>query len=256
MKRLVFMLMVVLVVGTSANALTLVEDFEDYTTGAFRTDGSGTDAISDWSAFDNSTNPLSTGLVAIEDDGATQYAGFGWGNSGKTRGISGDVPAIVEGATATYYFQIRTEDETPNASFGLSDVESPTWFSDFEVQVALVYSSENGIQLGARNGESTEYGVSGLSADTWYDIWIVVDNATDTFDLYYGTSGDPDTMGTQIADDYAFRNGTTSDLGTFMAIGYGHEDLNAHIDDIYTSVPEPATMAILGLGALLICRKR
>jgi hypothetical protein len=41
-----------------------------------------------------------------------------------------------------------------------------------------------------------------------------------------------------------------------MAIGYYQDDRGAHLDDIYTSVPEPATLVLMGLGGLLLRRKR
>ena len=94
--------------------------------------------------------------------------------------------------------------------------------------------------LGARNGGTFETLVTGLSAGTWYDIWVVVDNAADTYDVYYGTSGAPNTLGTLIADDFSFRNGSAAnDLVAVLALSNNQDDLSAHMDDIQYSAEIP-----------------
>ncbi len=247
--------------ASAANAAyTLIDDFETYTVGSY---SGGSTAFVDNGGPWQSNVGGGTGLVAIEEEGAggNKYLAHGW-NQG-LRGANRTVTSIAEGTAATYYFQVRTEDASPDVSFGLSDQATGALanFGDFEVQVALTFESSAGIRLGARNGGAFETSlVTGLSANTWYDIWVVVDNAADTYDVYYGTTGDPDTLGTLIADDFSFRNGAAgNDLVTFMTLSNFHEDNNANLDNIHynsVAIPEPAALALLGLGCLCLARRR
>ncbi len=194
----------------SLAAYIFVDDFESYTVGTYS--GGSTAFVANGGPWQANTGGA-TGLVAIEAEGAggNKYLAHGW-NQG-ARGANRTAPTIAEGDSATYYFQIRTEDPTPDVSYGLSDMPTGALnlFGDFEVQVALTYSTADGIRLGARNGGTTALNlVTGLSANTWYDIWVVADNASDTFDAYWGISGDPNVLGTKFADDFGFRNGAAA----------------------------------------------
>lgn len=241
-----------LVNAVSSGSVTLLEDFEGYTVGSYN---GGSDAfVANSGPWES--NVGGTGLVSIEEEapGGNKYLAHGWASG--FRGANRAVTPIADGSTGTFYFQIRTEDETPDASYGLSD--EPTGllnaFGAFEVQVALTTNATEGIQLGARNGGAFETSlVTGLSVDTWYDIWVVVDNDTDTYDVYYGTSGDPNGIASaiKIADDFSFRNGAaTNDLVSFLTLSNNHEDNNANVDNIYsgslTAMGGPEFMTIEG----------
>ena len=234
----------------SGSMSSLQDNMESYTVATYN--GGSTAFVANGGPWES--NVGGTGLVSIEQDdpggpAENKYMAFGW-NSG-FRGVNRTVTSIAEGSTGTYYFQIRTEDATPDASYGLSDVATGLLndFGNFEVQIALV--NNGGPTLGVRNGGTFEQLVTGLSADTWYDIWVMVDNASDTFDVYYGTGGDPNDVSSavKIADDFSFRNGTDSNnLVTFMTLSNGQEDNNANLDNIYygdlTISGGPATLAV------------
>lgn len=237
----------------------LIDDFESYTLGNFN-DG-GTDARAPdgpWTARDGAGALTGTGLVRVESDGSTQHLDFGW-NAG-WRGAYRDVPDIAEGGAGTYYFQVRTRDDTPDASYGLTDeaVATGAGFSDFEAQVGLVDDGDGGngmFNLIARNAGSFDTLVTGLSADTWYDVWIVANNAADTYSVFLGTTGSPNVLGTLVGSNLAFRNGTTDPLTAFMTLANGHDDAKADLDDIYynpAAVPEPASAVLVILGMALI----
>ena len=236
----------------TSGSVSLVEDFEGYTVASYN---GGSDAfVANSGPWES--NVGGTGLVSIEEEsvGGNKYLAHGW--SAGFRGANRAVTPIADGSTGTFYFQIRTEDETPDASYGLSD--EPTGllnaFGAFEVQVALTTNATEGIQLGARNGGTFETSlVTGLDANTWYDIWVVVDNDTDTYDVYYGTAGDPNGIGSaiKIADNFSFRNGqATNDLVSFLTLSNNHEDNNANVDNIYsgslTAMGGPESMTIEG----------
>ncbi len=240
-----------LTVQPGGGSVSVIDDFESYSVGNAHSGGSN--------AFELNGGPWTTntdggsGLTAIEDNGSSQHLAFGW-NAGQ-RGATRTGATIANGESGTYYFRIRTDDASPDVSYGLSDVPSGDAFSygEFEVQIGLVNSG--GPTLGARNGGVFEQLVTGLSANTWYDIWLVVDNDTDTYDAYYGTGGDPNGIAsaTKFADDFGYRNGPSSnDLLTFMTLSNNHEDLKAYVDDIsYSSLP-PGPTVITGSATLTV----
>lgn len=261
LARLLSLAVIAAIASPATAAFTLVEDFESYTVGTYN--GGSTAFVANGGPW-QSSNGGATGLVSIENDG-DNYLAWGW-NAG-VRGANRTAPTIADGDVGAYYFQISTTDATPDTSYGLSDLATGGLanFGDFEVQVALTYSAADGIRFGARNGGTFQQLVTGLSADTWYDVWVSVDNAADTYDVYFGTSGDPSILGSKVADDFGFRNGAASnDLVTFMTLANNHEDNNANLDNIYysnTAIPEPSSVALAGLacvatGLLSRCRRR
>ena len=238
-----------LTVFPGGGALSLVDDFESYSVASYN--GGSTAFLPNGGPWQSNIGS-GTGLVGISDDGTTQHLDFGW-NSGQ-RGASRSVTPIAEGSEGTFYFRIRTADGSPDVSYGLSDIVSggSYGYGDFEVQIGLVNSG--GPILGARDG-GTFNQIVNLSADTWYDIWLVVDNDNDTYDAYYGTTGDPNdiALATQFADDFGYRNGSANnELGTFMTLSNGHGDRQAHLDDIFTGSFLPGPTVISGHEILTI----
>jgi hypothetical protein len=164
---------------------SLIEDFENYSLGTFN---GTTNATEVWST--QSLSP--TVLVAVQDDGTTRHLAQGWASG--SRGAGRAVTPIPQGEKGVYHFRIRTTTGTPDTTFGLSDIPSGTAFSfgDFEAQVFLIGNAGT-IELGARNGGSYQSLTTGLATDTWYDLWLVIDNGADTYDVHFGTSANPNT---------------------------------------------------------------
>ncbi len=244
-------------------AYTLVDDFESYTTGAFN--GGSTAFTANGGPWEYNENGGGTGLVGISDDAGNQYVDFGWAFG--FRGVQRTSPTIADGDSATYYWQVRSAGGgNTDYSSGLSYLgfDNAFGFGDFEIQIALLGNS-GGLTLAARDGDALGPDtVTGLTVDTWYDIWVVVDNATDTYDAYWGTSGDPEVLGTKFADDYTFRNSAggaqSADLVTFATLSNNQDpDRSAHADNIYfntEAVPEPSVALLGGLGLLALVRRR
>ena len=245
--------------SVSSGSVSLFEDFESYTVGTYN--GGSTAFVANGGPWQSNTGG-GTGLVSIEEldpntPSANKYAAFGW-NAG-VRGVNATIPTIAEGNTGTVYFQVRSEDATPDASYGVTDDATGALgaFGNFEAQVALVEDGDAGngqFNLIARDGGGfTAPLQTGLTPNTFYDVWLVLDNASDTYDVFFGTSGNPNGIASavKVAEGLGFRNGAAAnDLITFMTLANGHEDNNANLDNIYTgnltATGGPATMNVQG----------
>lgn len=130
----------------------------------------------------------------------------------------------------TVFFRIYEIAGTgPDCSIGLSHLPTPTGdWNDFEAYVLLV----NG-NLQARNNGSSTTIVSGITEGVWYNIWLVLNNNANTYDVYVTTgSDDATTAGAQKANDFGFRN-DAGDLMSFKV--FGRDWAPARIDDIHIS---------------------
>ena len=226
---------------------SLIEDFENYFLGTFN---GTTNATEVWST--QSLSP--TVLVAVQNDGTTRHLAQGWASG--SRGAGRAVTPIPQGEKGVYHFRIRTTTGTPDTTFGLSDIPSGTTFSfgDFEAQVFLIGNAGT-IELGARNGGSYQSLTTGLATNTWYDLWLVIDNGADTYDVHFGSSGNPNTPGPRLAKGLGFRNGNAANpLGTFLTLSNPQADLATHLDDIHYSadaahIAEITILADIGTDA-------
>lgn len=248
MKRLIFMLMAAGLVA--AGQAALVDDFESYSLGNVRDVASPP-----WTAIDG------TGQADIFDDGTgNQYLGFGW--SGGWRGTYNDTIAPIADGTvgSVLFFNVYANAEGLDHSFGLSDVAGVDidWYDDFEIQIYMKRNAagdDGKVILGARNGSEVE-----VDTGTWYNVWAIVDQLNDTYDVYYSTGAADLETAILHSDDAAFRNGTSDSLTALVGCGY-YTDENSQqemwIDNIdLTVVPEPATLILLGLGGAALLRRQ
>src|SRR5205823_12812557 len=151
---------------------------------------------------------------------------FGSSITNDFRGASRSLPdatIIDNNTTATVFFRINSKTGTPNHSIGLGDQASTATvdFSDFEAQLRVKQGTNSGtIALDARNGGSFSATLANnLALNTWYNIWMVVNQSTDKYDLYMNTGTSAATSANKLnATPLSFRNGTTSDLNKILAL--------------------------------------
>jgi hypothetical protein len=214
--------------GTGKASRYLVDNFENYALGNV-----SSVASPPWTAHESSS------FADIENASGNKVLTYGYtsGFRGASRSLSDDT-ALGNGETATYFFRVNSKTNDPDHSVGLGDQASTaaTVFGDYEAQMRLVQGAGSTFNIDARNGGGfTATLAGGLSLNTWYNIWMVVNQGSDTYDIYMNTGTGAATVGNKLnASPLAFRNGTASDLNTFLALaGSAPIDNGVRVDDIY-----------------------
>ncbi|HLL69431.1 MAG TPA: PQQ-dependent sugar dehydrogenase [Micromonosporaceae bacterium] len=138
------------------------------------------------------------------------------------------IPAIPEGQTGTVFFRLRRAGNV-DTNVGLTDVDTPTAFADFEAQA----NSQNSAALNVRNRGA--FAPAGQwSPNVWQCFWLVADNATDTVTAY--SRGGPYAVTTRLPADastrYAFRNGTAEALDRFLLMNGASSASALYLDDV------------------------
>jgi len=145
------------------------------------------------------------------------------------------IPAIDDGTEATLYFRLAVDDTILDLVVGLCDVDAPTGYGDYETGLRL-YRGINRFEVragGAYEAVADDF----AQLETWYEVWMVVDNASDTYDVYV-QGGSQYSEPTLLRADIPFRNGTRSPLRTFVATlnpktGIEASRGSVYLDDFY-----------------------
>ncbi|MEX2212876.1 MAG: PEP-CTERM sorting domain-containing protein [Phycisphaeraceae bacterium] len=205
-----------------ANAV-LIDDFSGLSTGTIHGQNLWT------------TIPASTGNVVVNLASGEEELRYSQNSGGALRGFQRTVQngSILNGATGTLFLNFRANGLNLDSSFGLSDVAAPATAADFEARLTLVNVGGN-LTLRATNGGGTS-DLTTVSTATNYSLWAVVNNATDTMDVYI--QGGAFASQTQVGAGLAFQNGTGSTLGRLFGItttGVASPS-SVNLDNVYLS---------------------
>ena len=217
-----------------------VDNFDSYTAGEL---SSTSDWLSKGSSADQTVVDDGTGNLYYQTTNTSYYY---------SRGATVDLAAenvIADGESATLSFSITALTETFNMSVGLVDVEAASSATQEWGYYGPYVGFKNG-SLMYRDSSGVFHEAATIVTGQWYNVELVVDNANDTFDAYLD--------GVLVVDDNSFRKDPSGDLVAFKVLHSGGADSGygtLGIDNI-AIVPEPATMALLGLGSLVISRRK
>lgn len=109
----------------------------------------------------------------------------GSGDAGRPWGL-----LIDEGATGTYFYRVRRISASNDISVGATQVDPTTGtvggFGNFQAQPNIVGSNYRG-----RDAGSNENIVAPMLEGAWYKVWMVMDNAADTYRIFIQSDDDP-----------------------------------------------------------------
>jgi hypothetical protein len=236
--------------GAGVARRVVVDNFESYSLGDVRTVASPP-----WTAHQDSS------LVDIENvsgNKALSY-GFATGARGTSRTLP-DLTVLENNEQSTFFFRINSKTADPDHNVGLADkaTTSGADFGDFEAQLRLRQTSPASattFSIDARNGGAFSATLaSNLALNTWYNIWMVIDQTSDTYDLYMNTGTGAATAGNKLnASPLAFRNGTTSDLNAFLALANtAPVDNGVRVDDIVFQTGADLTNPLVNFDPSLV----
>jgi hypothetical protein len=186
--------------------------------------------------------------------------------------------------STTLFFRLRRNGGV-NMSVGLTDIAVPAAVGDYETQINAQHNAAPNDSFKVRDGTTTsqfdDLGAGTFAIDTWYNVWMIVNNSADTYELYIdqGNFGSPVLALTHIQDPastpgggdftFLFRNSTAALQGNpltsvFLAMGNATVTGSLFVDDLYidssgqnlsnpTAVPEPSSaVAVVGGAACLL----
>lgn len=260
-------------------AFVLVDDFESGFGGWTDVTSTTGDAIPDFAIVADPDDSGNQALQVVRTHNSWDSAAY------KPLGAN----SILDGTTGTLFYRIRNfiNPTAPRGtagtgtvpggdlSAGASDVAPAAnsnggGFGDLEAYATLAGTAASIGEVRVRNGGTTS-AVGNYTANTWTNIWLVIDNQANAYSLYSSEGSNP---AVQVgAGGYGFRNGAaTNDLISFyIRSGFGQtvggRNETGLIDDVYVDntgvnlanpivVPEPASWMLLAMCLTLSAAAR
>lgn len=245
-------------------AWTLLDNFDTYDNSANTKTIEATGGV--WSSEFAGTN---NSHVLDSDQGQSLMTAGGAAWRGAERDLTGTDAAVLVGETQTYFWQVKASstggayDFMMGLSPSVANIDSVNAWQDFSVMPFI----NNGATTPYINAAGPGTYWAAMSPDTWFNVWVVVNNdAVDpTFDLYYSAGTDAATLVIADADWRNFAAG--SDLNAIGFMAAGEAGSQVLVDNIYyasgvdttnplMAVPEPHSALLGGVGVLALLRRR
>ncbi len=216
---------VTLIVESNAVPGTLIDSFETY-------DNSDTTYIRDMADASLNWDTFGSGLSRVYDQGgygpSYQYMEFGYA-SGYRGAVSSNTAffgGIPESSTEYWlYCEMYPSSLEIDGNFGVTTNTGTSVSTeergDFTAGVRF-YGDGTNLNLYAFTGGGASNDVlltTGLTEDTWYGVWLNINNAENTYDVYLGDAGDAGSGGSQVGADIAF-DGGSADLVSLLVSSY------------------------------------
>ena len=263
MKHLQRALLLLLLPSPAFAAFSLVENFDTFGVGSLNNQDGG-DLQNPWTA-----NAQWSVVSAPAGGSGNAISGQAQASDGAAfRALN---TAIDNANTASTLFFRLYRTGGVNMSAGLSDDAVPALFAGYEIQLNAQNNGTPNDSFKARDaGAFDDLGAGTFAVSTWYNVWMVVNNSTNFYELYMN-QGDFGTAGTtqiHIPDpnqpgdfQFGFRNGGVNPLTTLIfAMGNAPLTGTMVVDDIYIDnsgqnlvnpVPEPSSALLVGAAATL-----
>lgn len=215
--------------GSGPSGFELIESFDSLNTGPL--DGQG-----GWSTSSSEVT------VAIDPANVENQVMSQTGNGVR----AWKAVVIPNGETGTVFYRMR-RDGVVNVSVGTSDKPAPgTAFSEFETQL----NNQNDDVLKVRDGGVFD-DVDVFADGVWYDVWMVIDNEADTYEVYMkgGALSERTLLDAGAQTVFGFRNGSAGNaIATFFARTGNGTTGTWLIDDVYLAEGENLGNPADGLG--------
>lgn len=226
--------------GDACNGFCLIDNFDGRLNGSIRSQGNWVTNPAgslDGAIVTDRPPAAFTGKALMVDPNGVQFRGNAY--------IPLNNATIADGETGTLFFQIYADDLNDTYShFGLTDLATPrltdngtgntSVYTDFEAQFTL----DRG-RMRIKHGGASLYLTNIFPASqTRYNVWMVVDNATDTYEVYVqgGVHTTPVKGDSNGLSTFNFRNGAAAnDLQTVFSVTSPDVVLTSkrYIDNIY-----------------------
>ncbi|MEI6890697.1 MAG: Ig-like domain-containing protein [Pontiella sp.] len=224
---------VTLIIESNAVPGTVIDSFETY-------DNSTTVDVRDLPDASANWDPFGSGLIEIIDlngyGPSYQRMVYGY-NSGFRGAVSKDAlfSGIPKSSTEYWlYCEMYPSHASVEGNFGVTTNLSPTVSTsergDYSVGVRFSGDGVGNITLYAFTGGGASNDVllaTGLNEDVWYGVWMNINNAANTYDVYLGDAGNPGNLGSRVGADIVFDAGS-ADLARLLVSSRRF----THIDNI------------------------
>lgn len=239
-------------------AWTLVDNFES------------SNSLNNWTLIGTGTSGRTITVATNSEAGVTGnalriYSGTTATDMFAFRNLPESIPN--ESTAATLYFRmfVGAASSSRNAVGGLAE----TPIGNYANYASVARLSGNNFDVYHGNGAgaaATSFGgyqAADTSAQTgvWYDVWMVINNAADTYQVYYSENGGTQTLASHGGGStYTLRQGGAEAINGFMAATSSPAGTISYFDDIYldtsgenlfipVAVPEPATTSLGAIAA-------